>query len=215
MEFKYPFLPPYPLTYIFLNKSSNYMFPNDIYSLHKYRNLLKPFLIVVCDGYILWPCYGLYKATTSDAEIMSSTRMFSNKNSPLRRWVVEVVNGYFKSDYRLLSFDHCNKTNRTDADQVLNVINERMTLEHSLFNIVSDYNLNRRASFFDNIGFPGTYQIRQARYYNGEHVRFHGGYRIEVCVDANNIPELSSGENSLIKGKIKSRHISRRQAIYK
>lgn len=57
----------------------------------------------------------------------------------------------------------------------------------------------------------GTYQIRQARSYYGEHVRFHGGYRIEVCIDTNRIPELGSGENSLIKGKIKSRHISRRQ----
>lgn len=69
-------------TYIFLNKSSNYMFQKDTYSLHKYRNLLKPFLIVACDGYIL-DCFGPYKATTSDAEIMSS--LFSNENSPLRQ----------------------------------------------------------------------------------------------------------------------------------
>lgn len=41
-------------------------------------------------------------------------------------------------------------------------------------------------------------------------MRFHGGYRIEVCVDNNHIPEIGSGETSLIKGKIKSRHISRR-----
>lgn len=58
-------------TYIYINKSSNYMFQKDTYSLHKYRNLLKPFLIVVCDGYIV-DCVGPYKATTSDADIMTS-----------------------------------------------------------------------------------------------------------------------------------------------
>lgn len=38
----------------------------------------KPFLIVACDGYIL-DCFGPYKATTTDADIMSS--LFSNENS--------------------------------------------------------------------------------------------------------------------------------------
>lgn len=40
-------------TYIFLNKSSNYLLQKDTYSLHKYRNLLKPFLLVSCNGYII------------------------------------------------------------------------------------------------------------------------------------------------------------------
>lgn len=64
-------------TYIYTNKSSNYMFQKDRYSLHKYRNLLKVFLIVTCDGYIV-NCFGPYKATTSDAEIMSS--LFRNES---------------------------------------------------------------------------------------------------------------------------------------
>ncbi|KAJ8720557.1 hypothetical protein PYW08_006022 [Mythimna loreyi] len=57
-------------TYIYINKSSNYMFQKQSYNLHKYRNLLKPFMFVACDGYIV-DCYGPYKATTSDVDIMS------------------------------------------------------------------------------------------------------------------------------------------------
>ncbi|RVE41315.1 hypothetical protein evm_014038 [Chilo suppressalis] len=195
-------------TYIYINKSSNYMFQKDSYSLHKYRNLLKPFMLVLCDGYIL-DCFGPYKATTSDADIMIS--LFSDENSPVRRffqendkfildrgfrdsisllescnykaympeslmegehqlttaqanrsrcvticrWVVEVVNGYFKRDYRLLRFDHFNKTvpnmmayfqiaaalinkfgvrlqDRADASQIINIIRERMPLQNNL-----------------------------------------------------------------------------------
>ncbi|KAH9634750.1 hypothetical protein HF086_013610 [Spodoptera exigua] len=73
-------------TYIYINKSSNYMFQKYTYSLHKYRNLLKPFLIVASDGYIL-DCFGPYKATTSDAEIMSS--LFQTETSPLRLYLRE------------------------------------------------------------------------------------------------------------------------------
>lgn len=68
-------------TYIYINKSSNYMFQKDTYSLHKYKNLLKPFLIVASDGYIV-DCFSPYKATTSDAVIM--TNLFNNENSALR-----------------------------------------------------------------------------------------------------------------------------------
>ena len=93
-------------------------------------------------------------------------------------------------------------------------------------------NLNRRASFFisitnneNNIIFPrleyndlvlfalATYQIRQARSYYGEHVRFHGAYRIEVSRDIN-VHEYGLGgstNNYLIRGRIKSRHINRKQ----
>uniref|UniRef100_A0A2H1VNI0 SFRICE_040660 n=1 Tax=Spodoptera frugiperda TaxID=7108 RepID=A0A2H1VNI0_SPOFR len=40
-------------TYVYTQKSSNFLFQRKTYSLHKYTNLLKPFLIVCCDGYIL------------------------------------------------------------------------------------------------------------------------------------------------------------------
>lgn len=140
-------------TYIYIQKSSNYLYQKQTYSLHKFRNLVKPFLLVCCNGYIL-DVFGPYPATESDTSIM--IRLFSD-NSPLRtffreddvfildrgfrdaipflqqkgynahmpeskqagenqlstlaanksrcvtlcRWVVEVVNGIFKRDFKL------------------------------------------------------------------------------------------------------------------
>ncbi|KAJ0178760.1 hypothetical protein K1T71_005535 [Dendrolimus kikuchii] len=40
------------------------------YSLHKFRHLVKPFLVVCPDGHII-DIYGLYEATKSDATILS------------------------------------------------------------------------------------------------------------------------------------------------
>ncbi|XP_045781800.1 uncharacterized protein LOC123878570 [Maniola jurtina] len=57
-------------TYIYLQKSSNYYFQRKSYSLHKFRHLVKPFLLVCPDGHII-DVYGLYEATTSDAAILS------------------------------------------------------------------------------------------------------------------------------------------------
>lgn len=57
-------------TYIYLQKSGNYYFQRKSYSLHKFRRLLKPFLIVCPDGDII-NIYGLYEATKSDATILT------------------------------------------------------------------------------------------------------------------------------------------------
>ncbi|KOB71318.1 Vacuolar protein sorting-associated protein 13C [Operophtera brumata] len=57
-------------TYIFIQKSSNFSFQKDTYSLHKYRNLLKPFLFVTCDGHIV-DVYGPYSARKSDGAILN------------------------------------------------------------------------------------------------------------------------------------------------
>lgn len=70
-------------TYLYVQKSSNYMYQKDTYSLHKYRNLMKPFLIVCSDGYIV-DVLGPYPATTSDATIMSNE--FSSETKPLRQY---------------------------------------------------------------------------------------------------------------------------------
>ncbi|KAH9645953.1 hypothetical protein HF086_011415 [Spodoptera exigua] len=40
-------------TYVYIQKSSNFLFQRLTYSHHKFLNLLKPFLIVCCDGYII------------------------------------------------------------------------------------------------------------------------------------------------------------------
>lgn len=101
--------------------------------------------------------------------------------------------------------------------------------------MVEAVNMNRRSSNFQsitvnqkNIYFPvldyrdlilfalGTYQIRQARSYYGEQVGFHGGCRIEVCneinINASEYNNLRGSEDTiLIRGKIKSHHVSRRQ----
>lgn len=297
-------------TYININKSANYSFQKDTYSLHKYKNLLKPFLFVANDGYIL-DCFGPYKATASDADIMIS--LFDYENSPLRlyfqendvfildrgfrncirmlegcnyrpympdsllegehqlttqqanrsrcvticRWVVEAVNGHFKRDFKLLRQDYFNKSvpnmmqnfqiaasllnrfgvrlrDRDDANEIVTIIRERIDFENNLALLVEELNMNRRTTVFQSITadrdnvfmFPrltyselilfalGTYQIRQARSYYGEHIRFHGSYRIEICRDTQDFSQYNlrgSGDRTLIRGKIKSRHISRKQ----
>lgn len=58
-------------TYLYVQTSSNFLFQRITYSLHKFRNLVKPFLIVCTDGYIV-DVTGPYAATTSDATIMRS-----------------------------------------------------------------------------------------------------------------------------------------------
>lgn len=58
-------------TYMYVQKSSNFSFQKDTYSMHKYRNLLKPFLLVTCDGHIIEVC-GPYAATTNDATILNN-----------------------------------------------------------------------------------------------------------------------------------------------
>ncbi|CAH2105465.1 unnamed protein product [Euphydryas editha] len=292
-------------TYIYVNKSSNYSFQKQTYSLHKYRNLLKPFLIVACDGYIL-DCFGPYKATTSDADIMNQlfcdgsalreyfecddvfildrgfrdsisllegcgfrafmpeslsegehqlTTAQANKSRcvTICRWVVEAVNGHFKRDFKLLRQEYFHQSlphmmqnfqiaaallnrfgvrfeNNIYCSEILEIIQERMDLENNLANMVESLNMNRRSSNFENICadennlpfFPtleyrdlvlfalGTYQLRQARSYYGEHVRSQGGYRIEVN-RGEAINQNEPNPKTLIRGKIKSRHISRKQ----
>ncbi|KAJ8721074.1 hypothetical protein PYW08_006539 [Mythimna loreyi] len=66
-------------TYIYLQKSSNYYFQRKSYSLHKFRHLLKPFLMVCPDGHII-DIYGLYEATKSDATILSE--IMKNPSDP-------------------------------------------------------------------------------------------------------------------------------------
>lgn len=66
-------------TYAYIQKNSNFLFQRLSYSLHKLKNLLKPFLIVCTDGYIV-EVLGPYAATTSDATIMS--RIINNEESP-------------------------------------------------------------------------------------------------------------------------------------
>lgn len=65
-------------TYIYLQKSSNYLFQKKTYSLHKFDNLVKPFMIVSCDGHII-DVIGPFAATQTDADIM--THLFQAEDS--------------------------------------------------------------------------------------------------------------------------------------
>lgn len=70
-------------THIYVQKSSNYLYQKKTYSLHKYRNLIKPFLIVCTDGYIV-DVLGPYPATTTHANIINQE--FNEDTSSLREY---------------------------------------------------------------------------------------------------------------------------------
>uniref|UniRef100_A0A2H1VI49 SFRICE_038592 n=1 Tax=Spodoptera frugiperda TaxID=7108 RepID=A0A2H1VI49_SPOFR len=124
---------PYLMALMYTNKKKK------TYSLHKYVNLVKPFMIVSCDGHII-DVVGPYAATQTDAEIinhlfeaednrgfrdaisllqrlgyqihkpespdhgqtqLSTEQANKSRKVTLCRWVVEVVNGRFKRDFKL------------------------------------------------------------------------------------------------------------------
>lgn len=138
----------------------------------------------------------------------------------------------FKVAAALINKFHLRVRDREDASQILEIINERLYMNNTLADYVIQNNLNRRRAQFisinvniNNVPFPrmtysdlilfscGTYQLKQARSYYGEHIRNDGSYTIEVCAErASNLPQgLSLTENcTLLRGKIHSRHISRK-----
>lgn len=210
-------------TYIYLQKSSNYLFQKKTYSLHKYANLLKPFMMATTDGFIL-DVYGPYAATTSDAEIMNQlfapsgalrnyfrendvflldrgfrdalglltslgfsvhkpetldvgeTQLSTIKANKSRlvtmcRWVIEVVNGRFKRDFKMFRNKYFNVasrnlmsdfricaailnnfhpliTDRSDAQAILDRAMQRLNLPNYLGDYVLDHQLNRRRASF-------------------------------------------------------------------
>lgn len=214
-------------TYIYIQKSANYLFQKRSYSLHKYTNLLKPFLIVCCDGHIL-DAFGPYSAIESDAQIMKN--MIDDEGNPFHwffehgdvfildrgfrdviddlhacgyeahlpktknrdedqltteqanksrlvtmcRWVVEVINGWFKRDFKLFRQDFFNRalphmmtdfrigaallnvcreplSDNVHAETFIEVINQRVNQPNNLAEYVLANNLNRRRASFDSI----------------------------------------------------------------
>lgn len=129
----------------------------------------------------------------------------------------------FKIAAALLNAFATQFTDSLNAEAFVNIINARMFLQNTIADLVSELNLNRRSAIFSPIDgttmqFPrlsmdelilfacGTYQIRQARSYVGEHFRFHGIYTLEVSRDQ--IPRLEGTNPLLLRAKIKSRHSS-------
>ncbi|KAH9635150.1 hypothetical protein HF086_009490 [Spodoptera exigua] len=262
-------------TYLSNQKSSNYSFQKATYSLHKYYNLVKPFLIVCCDGYII-EAMGPYPATKNDASIMNDimseggafTHLFREDDVfildrgfrdcadnmtdkgffihmpetistgerqlstlqanisrcvTMNRWVVEAVNGRFSRDFKIFREVYLNKRcphimedfriaaaflnhfavqfrERANVREIIEIIDAKIFEDNELCEVVQQHNLNMRSTLFQsishtNIEFPeltindlelialGTYQIRQAKSYVGEHLRVHGMYTLEVCQD--------------------------------
>ncbi|XP_045457322.1 uncharacterized protein LOC123667471 [Melitaea cinxia] len=294
-------------TYVYVQSSSNYLFQKESFSLHKHLNLVKPFMIVCCDGHIL-DCLGPYRATVNDATIMSNE--FRNSNGEMRRyfregdifildrgfrdvipelieygyqahmpeslsegehqlttqqanksrcvtmcrWVVEVVNGRLKRDFKLFRQEFFNKaakhlmidfwngcalTNKLhpliedipEAAEYLAIAVRRLHIDNVLANTVRIENYNRRRATFVSIDahhphldqFPrlsitdlkrfalGTYQLKQASSYYGEHVRTNGTYTIEINNEIEeDIPLILGTNHFLLRGRIKSRHIGGR-----
>lgn len=214
------------VTYVYMQKSSKYLFQKKSYSLHKFQNVIKPFLPEASDGYII-DIFGPYAATTSDATSMR--HLFEIENAPLREyfrpnyvfllyrgfrdaidllnsfgfnvykpetlsegetqlstikanksrlvtlctWVVEVVNGRFKRDWKILRNKYFNigsrnliddfkvagaipminhfhpvLTDRPDDQSILERASQRMNLPNYLAEHVIRHQLNRRRANF-------------------------------------------------------------------
>ncbi|XP_045781574.1 uncharacterized protein LOC123878445, partial [Maniola jurtina] len=225
-------------SYIYVQKSKNFLFQKKTYSLHKYKNLLKPFLITCPDGYIIDIC-GPYAATKTDAQIMSDimndttspvhivlqtddvfildrgfrdsipeiesagyvahmppskdrhatqlTDIQANKSRQITivRWVIEVINGWFKRDYKIFRHTLINKTlphvftdfriagalinafrqpltDNEHAQAFIGIIAQRINEHNILGNYVVTENINRQRAVFTTmtatlIPFPQCY----------------------------------------------------------
>src|SRR5699024_6862802 len=56
-------------TYAYIQKSSNFEFQRQSFSLHKHRNLMKMFMVVSTDGYSI-DVTGPFEANASDSKLM-------------------------------------------------------------------------------------------------------------------------------------------------
>lgn len=68
----------YDGSYFYIQKSGDHEYQRRTYSEHKHKNLLKPFLMVAPDGYIVGS-FGLYLGKDNDAKIMNDL-FFENKD---------------------------------------------------------------------------------------------------------------------------------------
>uniref|UniRef100_A0A2A4J551 SWIM-type domain-containing protein n=1 Tax=Heliothis virescens TaxID=7102 RepID=A0A2A4J551_HELVI len=133
----------------------------------------------------------------------------------------------------LINKFHTKIRDRDDAAQILEIVNQNMEINNDLSEYVRERNLNRARADFRNINvdsenvreFPvlsysdliliacGTYQLKQAPSYYGEHIRFNGCYQIELCNDHRG--SIMEGVNVspncfLLRARIAGRHISRK-----
>lgn len=245
-------------TYVYVQHSSNFSFQRKSYSLHKYKNLLKPFLMVSCDGYII-DVLGPYAANKSDATIMleilrNEEELFHWFYSPgdvfvldrgfrdamedfrifgykavmpetkarnedqlsteqanrtrlvtLCRWVVEVVNGRFKRDFKLfrqpffnlalrhmfedfriaaalINAFHRPIVDNVQADEFIDRIDQRLRLPNRLADFVKDRNLNRQRVAFQRMNVNDPDFLDFPRLTEDELIRFAvGTYHLKLA----------------------------------
>ena len=117
-----------------------------------------------------------------------------------------------------------------DNAEIAEYMLNRLHKPNDMARIVREFNLNRHQRIFATLGaeelegFPvltqndlqrialGSYQIRQARSYYGEHINEHGQYLLEVNVEShNNIRRygVNIDDPLLIRGRMQSRHQNR------
>ena len=105
---------------------------------------------------------------------LSTQSANESRKVTLCRWVVEVVNGRFKRDFKLLRQEYFNRaslnlmkdfkvaaalinkfhpvlTDREDARQIVSIIQDRIFTSNVLADFVEENNLNRRRAQFENI----------------------------------------------------------------
>ncbi|XP_052090260.1 uncharacterized protein LOC127726916 [Mytilus californianus] len=92
-------------TYIYIQKSGQFKFQRSTYSMHKYRNLIKPMMFVTTTGYIV-SVIGPYlcNSKNNDAKILNS--IFKNNLEKIKEWFetndVVVVDRGFRDSIDLL-----------------------------------------------------------------------------------------------------------------
>lgn len=71
-------------TYIYIQKSANYKFQRQSYSMHKHRPLLKPMILVTSTGYIV-DVFGPYFAdgNNNDANILNNLLVINQYNNKI------------------------------------------------------------------------------------------------------------------------------------
>ncbi|CAG4942126.1 unnamed protein product [Colias eurytheme] len=89
-------------TYLHIQKSSNFLFQRESYSLHKYSNLVKPFMLVCGDGYII-EVTGPYNARTSDATILK--QILDNHSEPMEQAPIRWMKATDLVDFPKMTFD--------------------------------------------------------------------------------------------------------------
>ncbi|CAF1052181.1 unnamed protein product [Brachionus calyciflorus] len=206
-------------TYCYCQKSSNNMVQRKLYSGHKKRPLVKPFVITASNGKII-DVYGNYAAVENDALIMESVM---EKDLDLRKLLkkgdLAIFDRVFKDCIsRLKSFyglnckistflkDGQKQMTSSEANQTPLVTKSSLVFNsQNSFTKIDDYKLD---------GFPkfdvemirkkitfGYYQIEQAYGYLSEHFDSNEDYEMLV---SNN---LASDENAkIIFCKMQSRH---------